>query len=424
MATLEQRPSQTYHIIFWFNGKRFKRSLHTKDLKRARDCVTRFEDTVYRLESGQLEISNDVDVGTFLLSQGKINGTKSPKPHSESPTPPPQMTLEEAFTRFFASIPEGNLETNTLDCMHLHKRHLLRLFKRTFPIATLSLENLQKYVNKRALEKTRRGTKISGTTVNKDLVTLGTMWRWAESVQLVHGPFPRRGLRLPKTAELIPFRTWGEIERQLQQDNLGAMEAAELWEALYLRRSEIDELLAHIKEAAAHPFIYPMSLMAAHTGARRSELLRSHCSDFDFDGNSVVIHEKKRIRGKTSTRRVPLSPSLKSAMIQWIQQAHPGGEFAFCLESRIARSRRRKSEVRLSPNQAHDHFQRTLSASKWEKIKGWHCLRHSFISNLASQGIDQRIIDDFVGHTTEQMRRRYRHLFPDVKQAAIDAVFG
>ena len=57
-------------------------------------------------------------------------------------------------------------------------------------------------------------------------------------------------------------------------------------------------------------------------------------------------------------------------------------------------------------------------------MKGWHCLRHSFISNLASQGIDQRIIDDFVGHTTEQMRRRYRHLFPDVKQAAIDAVFG
>ena len=72
----------------------------------------------------------------------------------------------------------------------------------------------------------------------------------ADSVQLVNGPFPRRGLRLPKTAELAPFQTWDEIERQIQQDNLGPMEAAELWEALYLRRSEIDELLAHIKQAA------------------------------------------------------------------------------------------------------------------------------------------------------------------------------
>ena len=105
-------------------------------------------------------------------------GRNHPVPRSESPTPPPQLTLAEAFTRFFASIPEGNLESNTLACMHLHKRHLLRLLKPNFPIATLSLEHLQTYVNKRAREKTRRGTKISGTTVNKDLVTLGTMWRW------------------------------------------------------------------------------------------------------------------------------------------------------------------------------------------------------------------------------------------------------
>ena len=45
-------------------------------------------------------------------------------------------------------------------------------------------------------------------------------------------------------------------------------------------------------------------------------------------------------------------------------------------------------------------------------------------ANLASQKIDQRIIDEFVGHTTEQMRRRYRHLFPDVKRDAIEKVFG
>lgn len=100
------------------------------------------------------------------------------------------------------------------------------------------------------------------------------------------------------------------------------------------------------------------------------------------------------------------------------------GAFAFCSGGRIARSRVKQSNPALSPDQAHGHFTRTLQNSKWEKIKGWHCLRHSFISNLASQGIDQRIIDDFVGHTTEQMRRRYRHLFPDVKQAVIDAVFG
>ncbi len=38
--------------------------------------------------------------------------------------------------------------------------------------------------------------------------------------------------------------------------------------------------------------------------------------------------------------------------------------------------------------------------------------------------IDQRLIDSFVGHTTEEMRKRYTHLFPSAKKAAIEAVFG
>jgi integrase len=51
-------------------------------------------------------------------------------------------------------------------------------------------------------------------------------------------------------------------------------------------------------------------------------------------------------------------------------------------------------------------------------------LRHSFISCLAAAGVDQRIIDDIVGHCPEEMRRRYRHLMPEVKERSVDAVFG
>ena len=53
-----------------------------------------------------------------------------------------------------------------------------------------------------------------------------------------------------------------------------------------------------------------------------------------------------------------------------------------------------------------------------------HVLRHSFISALANKGIDQRIIDELVGHQTEAMRRRYRHLYPKTVADAINQVFG
>jgi site-specific recombinase XerD len=57
-------------------------------------------------------------------------------------------------------------------------------------------------------------------------------------------------------------------------------------------------------------------------------------------------------------------------------------------------------------------------------LRGFHVLRHSFVSCLAAAGVDQRIIDEFVGHQTDEQRRRYCHLVPDVKQQAISRVFG
>ena len=62
--------------------------------------------------------------------------------------------------------------------------------------------------------------------------------------------------------------------------------------------------------------------------------------------------------------------------------------------------------------------------TKWFVVKGYHVLRHSFISALANKGIDQRIIDELVGHQTEAMRRRYRHLYPQTVANAVKKVFG
>jgi len=66
----------------------------------------------------------------------------------------------------------------------------------------------------------------------------------------------------------------------------------------------------------------------------------------------------------------------------------------------------------------------SLRVSQWAELKAWHVFGNSSISALASKDVDQRIIDDLVGHWTEERRRRYRHLFPDVKQQALLGVFG
>jgi len=68
-------------------------------------------------------------------------------------------------------------------------------------------------------------------------------------------------------------------------------------------------------------------------------------------------------------------------------------------------------------------FRDAVGGSKWKVLRGWHLLRHSFCSNCALKGLDQRIIDSWMGHQTEDMRRRYRHLFPNQQQEASRTVF-
>jgi len=58
-----------------------------------------------------------------------------------------------------------------------------------------------------------------------------------------------------------------------------------------------------------------MMVLAAHTGARRSEIRRSLIDYFDLAGKTVLIREKKKDHDKVETyRTVPLSPRLEAAM--------------------------------------------------------------------------------------------------------------
>ncbi|MFO0897428.1 MAG: site-specific integrase [Pirellulales bacterium] len=260
--------------------------------------------------------------------------------------------------------------------------------------------------------------------MKKDLVTLRTAWNWAVHMGHLKRPFPSRGLRFGKTIEKPPFQTVVQIEKRLKSGGLTKAQEADLWDCAFLTLSDVEELLAHVRAAARQPFVYPLFVFAAHIGARRSEMLRSELTDIDFEAGSVLIHEKKRVRGKLSTRRVPLSPFLKAALLEWLK-IHPGGGNTF---SRSPESERTKSErglpLPITPDEAHEHFKRTLRGSRFERLRGWHVFRHSFCSNAAGSGEDQRLINAWVGHQTEEMVQRYRHLIPDQQQEAICRVFG
>ena len=105
--------------------------------------------------------------------------------------------------------------------------------------------------------------------------------------------------------------TFDEIEKVIKRGGLTDKQEAGLWECLFLTISEVQEILTYVEKNANHDFIYPMFVFVAHTGARRSEIMRSQIDDFDFQSKTVLIREKKRSHDKSlSYRRVRMSDLL------------------------------------------------------------------------------------------------------------------
>ena len=140
---------------------------------------------------------------------------------------------------------------------------------------------------------------------------------------------------------------------------------------------------------------------------------RQQKQDIDFESGLITIREKKKDTSKSVTyRKVPMTPILNQTLRDWFKME--GGLQTFCAEE----------DTPLSPQLAGHHFRWLVDKSKWKVLKGWHVLRHSFITACVMKGIDQRMIDLWVGHTTEAMRQRYTHLIPSTARTALASVFG
>jgi integrase len=436
MAALQER-NGSFRVLFRHHGKQHTFTLGEVTRAEAEAKAAQADYLLMRLRQRLLVLSEGADIVSFLRHDGNPPDTGPTLPAA----PRAAITLGTLRDRYLATHGNGTIEANSLDTCKLHLAHFCRALGEGFPLPELSLAKLQEYVDRRAKKK------ISPVTVRKEVATLRAAWNWGGPMGLTEGNFPNRGLRYPKADDKPPFMTRDEIERQLA----GGGDPDVLWDALYLQAAEIAELLRYVKAKGGHGWIYPLFAFAAHTGARRSEVIRALAADVDLAGNTVLIREKKRSRGKRTTRRVPLTPLLKAVLKAWLA-GHPGGPFLFCHGGVVGRSKKRSpttghkgekaragslkkrqaavrgrpqpAQAALTRNEVHDHFRRALAGSKWEKMRGLHCLRHSFISACASKGVDQRLVQEWCGHMTAEMSRRYAHLYPSTQQEAIRRVFA
>lgn len=400
MANLRRLGSGPYHLELRFSGKKFQRSLRTKKKTDAVRLLGVVEQTVEYLERGVLAIrpnSSADDLWRFLLSGGKITPNSEPVLIRTKP-------LSVVCEKYFDSYTEGSKEYSTLQTERTHLSHFKKLMGKSKQLASITAETIEDYIRKRQQEPGIRGRNVSAITIGKELATFHLLWKFALSRGWANGENPATTVRKPRANQKTPFMTFEEIERRLKRGGLSDSEISELWDSLFLRENEIGEVLSYLKQASASlphaAFVYPAIAFCAYTGARRSEMLRTRIDDIN---GRILLREKKRSQEHCITfREVPLHPELKDILDVWLDQ-HPGGQFLFC----------KKSCCMLKGNDAQNGINAALRGKKWNVLRGYHIFRHSFTSNLARHGVDQRTIDEFMGHQTDEMRKRYRHLFPE-----------
>lgn len=429
MAWVQSR-NGSWRLLFRFEGKQHTYWIGEVSEQEAQTTAAKVDYWLMRLKQKLVTLPPGCDVTTFVQHDGRP---------PDRPAEVRELSLAGLRDAYLSSQ-KGKLEQTTLDGIGLHFGHLVRLLGTDRIIPTLARADLQSYVDKRSQEwidpnvfrsmrrerdlakKPRKNRKPpphvstdrpkrhpSSATIRKEIVSLRTAWNWARSQFAMKEEFPGKKLAYAKTEEHLPFMSWEDAQRRIEAGD----DPDKVWECVYLRPPEIKELLAWVKKRPISPWVYRMICFAAHTGARRSEIVRVLPSDIDLAGGVVTIREKKRDKRKLTTRQVPLSPFLKMVLGEWVNKRSAGKMF-FC----------KGDGGEISAREAHNYLRRALRLSKWNILRGWHVFRHSLISAMASKGIDQRVIDDMVGHSTEEQRRRYRHLYPDVKLQAISSVFA
>lgn len=377
MASLMQQGDRFY-CQFTYVNKRHCYTLGKVSPAEAEAKVNQTDYLLMRIKQGLVQIPAGMDIVSFLQFDGK--------PPEQAPAPRDAPTLKTLRDRYL-EVHRGSLEQNTIAGMELHFRHLVSILGEGFPLKEVDQTALQSYALKRSAMK-YRGRLLSSATVKKELITLRTAWNWGVGAGLVIARFPAlRHVRLNKPDEKPPFQTRDEIERRISRGRLSELQVEELWECLFLQLPEIDKLLAYVKEKATLPWVHPLFCFVAHTGARRSEVIRAQVDDVDFEAKTVLIREKKRAHDKRTTRRVPLSSFLAGVLQEWLK-IHPGGSALFCQIGSVERSRKRSKTTghkgdktraktlkgrmetvrlrdelpleALTKNEVHDHFKRTL----------------------------------------------------------------
>ena len=166
------------------------------------------------------------------------------------------------------------------------------------------------------------------------------------------------------------------------------------------------------------PGFYPLALTFFSTGMRFGEVGALTWDQLDFVRDVIVV-DRAVYLGRVDTpkggepRDVPMHPELKKVLLSYRQLRHIKTDLVF-------------------PGRLKNHIQDHEYLGALHRVRRhvglpritFHCMRHSYASQLVIRGVSLYIVQKLLGHKHIETTMRYAHLSPEAKDDAVNKLYS
>lgn len=219
-----------------------------------------------------------------------------------------------------------------------------------------------------------------GNAANKDRKTLCAAWKWAGT--FIKG-FP---------VGVNPWQVTPKMPEERSPRYIPPI--SDFWQI-------IDMLEKSDEIADQQDRVMLMTLL--HTAGRRNEIF--NLKVFDIDERRIRLWTRKRDGGNHEANWIPLTPTLKGLLSDWIKTRPVKGENVFVILKNTPGNERFYGQ----PFTNRQHFMRRICKRAKVKPFGFHAIRHLSASVLWNEGIDIKDVQLILRHMSQATTERYLH---------------
>jgi site-specific recombinase XerD len=183
-------------------------------------------------------------------------------------------------------------------------------------------------------------------------------------------------------------------------------------EKLSFSKEDIQKLLSVIDSS----LIKNVMLFGLFTGCRINEILNIQLKNVDVENRWIDIINKPDFKTKTGkARRIPISDELYSTIIQLYDLEEFNNSPERYLFSSAKFQRYHKNFI---SKKFKDYLRKASLPEKYH----FHCLRHTFITNLIKNGVNLNYVKELAGHTDINTTMGYIHIETEDLREAVNKV--